>query len=568
MPPAPVLLELLFPESAESMLPFVSPRLMQWCEAFDAWLEERRKNHVRKDGQDARLAWRRLLGGCGKPPWEISPGDLKQHMAGMEANGYSPHTIREELKFISAFYRWRGENQPDTECPPSFNPAAGIIPPKHAFAAHSPLLSRQEVETLLSYMRSDPSALGCRDYALTLARLRLGIPHQSLQRLRWEQIEHSEEGAWLRLRPEARRSPLAADAWEAIQRWLEQSGRLPLMQPGDYIFTPLADALHEAEPNRPEAWAAGKFVSTNGIRANLKRYGRRLDLPEEKLTWRSLQRTAVRLRLEAGDSPKELRSFLNWRPTRKGMRGYLSRLPKLPRSDAADEGQAEEEPALPVRIGGMYQPRKTVTHGLYASSQPHEQVSAILAENIRGLEAEISALRLLERLLFKQQLTSANSRQAANLANACTWMGDRLARLIQDEAQISRTDDSPEWIEEVFAGLDNIAAEQGQPPISPEWRRELEEEAGDSLSINARTLVEEIACARIVLRNTFELAGRAAQTGQVEELIHLADIYGSGCTRLVKLLRLAHSSHSRMEMKVRAMIDEVLAEEQKDWPQY
>ncbi len=116
-------------------------------------------------------------------------------------------------------------------------------------------------------------------------------------------------GAWLRWGPGEKRLPLPAEAWEAIRQWLEQSGRLPLMQPGDFIFTPLADPLKEADPDRPEAWASGKFISYDRLLDNLRLYGWRLGLPEEKLNRSSLRLTA--LRLDAVDRPEALYRFLD-----------------------------------------------------------------------------------------------------------------------------------------------------------------------------------------------------------------------------------------------------------------
>jgi hypothetical protein len=579
MLPVPLLLEFLFPESAESVLPLVSPRLLRWCSSFDSWLAERRQSRPPKDRTHAIRSWRSLLGVCGKPPWEITQADIEQHAAWMESNGYSPISICSALTFISAFYRWCAEHQPDPECPPSFNPAAGVARPKYSRRPVSPLLSRLELASLIGYMRRDISALGRRDYAFILARLRLGVPLQRLQRLRWEQIEcdasiGDESGAWVRLQPGDSRLPLPADAWEAIRLWLEQTGRLPLMQPGDYIFTPLVDPLHEAAADRPQAWASGKFLSSTRLRGNLKLYSRRLGLPEEKLTWRSLRLTALRLRLDAGDSPEQLHTFLDRQSKKSAMPSYLKGLPELPPSAAPDgpdnpdgpDRSPPAEPELPLRTSGLYQPWHRITHGLYASSQPPEQLSAVLAEDIQGLDAEISALRLLERLLLRLQVTAASPREAAKLADACTLAGERLARLIEAETQLSRPDESARWVEEFFAGMDGLPLGDGRFLSSAEWRRQLEEEDdGPALAANSRSLEEEVACARLVLRNTFALAEPAAQAGQCAELVHLAEIYGAGCNRLVKLLRRCRSSSSRMEMKVRAMIDEVLAEVQKTW---
>jgi hypothetical protein len=578
----PLLLELLFPESAESVLPVVSPRLLDWCSAFEAWREERRQSRPPSDRASVVRSWRKLLGECSKPPWEISQEDIQQHIAWLEASGYAPSTIKKCVSCIADFYRWRLEQQPDPDCPPGFNPTEGVQRPKASPNPQSPLFSKSELEALLNYMRRDVSALGRRDYAFVLARVHVGVSLQHLQRLRWEQIEVDGSGAWLRWRPGSARLPLPAEAWQAVRLWLEQSGRLPRMQPGDYIFTPLVDPLHEAAPDRPEAWDSGKFISYDRLSDNLRLYGRRLGLPEEKLNWNSLRLTAVRLRLDAGDSPEVLYNFLDRQRKRYSIQPYLKGLPELPPSadptgpdnPARPERprpaeQAADEPALPNRKPYVFQPWSNIKHGMSSFNLPPEQLSAVLAENIQGLEAEISGLRLLERALVALQITATNPREAGKLADACTLTGERLARLIEAEAQLGRPDEAAERMEGFFATMDEVHAEDEERPSGDEWRRFLEEDDDQpALAANSRSLEEETACARLVLRNIFALAESAAQSGQAAELAHLAEIYGSGCNRLVNLLRRNRSSSSRMEKKLEAMLNAALAEEQKSWTQY
>ena len=601
MPPVPLMLELLFPESAESVLPLVSPRLLDWCSAFDAWRGQPHPGRLPSNRALVLRSWRKWLGGCSKPPWEITREDIQKHIARLEASGYAPSTIKSCVTCISAFYRWRAEQQPDPECPPGFNPAEGVRRPKIPQNPQSPLFSRGELEALLGYMGRDASALGRRDYAFLLTRLGVGVPLKRLQRLRWEQIESDacigdasdgdasdgdksggdKGGAWLRWRLGERRLPLPAETWKAIRLWLEQTGRLPLMQPGDYIFTPLADPLHEAAPDRPEAWDSGKFISYDRLSDNLRLYGQRLGLPEEKLNWYSLRRTALRLRLEAGDSPEALYSFLDRRRKKCDIHAYLKSLPELPLS--ADPGglqeperrdnpdDAERPPAaveLPNRKPYIYQTWSNIKHGLYAANLPPEPLRAVLAENIQGLEAEISGLRLIERALLRRQMSAGNPREAAGLANACTLAGERLARLIEAEAQIARPDEAGSRLEEFYATMDMLHADDETRPSGADWRRHLEEDDRPTLTANARSLEEEAACARLVLRNTYAMAERADQEDRCADLMLLAEVFGAGCQRLVRLLLRARSSHSRMRMKLRAMFDEALAEVQKDWPQY
>ena len=45
------------------------------------------------------------------------------------------------------------------------------------------LLSRDELSTLLGILKQDDSPLGNRDYAFTLAKVRMGVPLKALQQL-------------------------------------------------------------------------------------------------------------------------------------------------------------------------------------------------------------------------------------------------------------------------------------------------------------------------------------------------------------------------------------------------
>jgi len=246
-------------------------------------------------------------------PWELSQKDIEQHAAWMEAENYAATTISSALGIIAAFYRWCDERQIDPECEAGFNPAAGVKRPKIQHYAGAKLLSRGEVEALLKILEQDDSALGKRDYAFILARLRTGVALKTLQQLQWGQIERQlkrdEEGApqwelrdklcWVRWRPQARRAPLPGEVWDAIRGYLEASGRLAGMQDQNYIFAPLAEPGKVGEKNTAGDWVGERYLSSYQILRSLKLYGRVVKIPEEKLTLQALRRTAIRLRRSA-----------------------------------------------------------------------------------------------------------------------------------------------------------------------------------------------------------------------------------------------------------------------------
>ena len=203
----PLLLEYLFGEDAEAAQRGTSERLLVWAEAFDDWLAERRANYSPSTALQSRLAWQRLLmdprtgksgagssGRCGAGmPWELGEGDIQAHVEWMESEGYAPSTICYALGYLANFYNWCDERQIDPECEPGFNPAAGVKRPRVERYATAKLLSAGEVERLLGILQRDDSALGKRDYAMSLARLRLGVALGAIRKLQWGQLRPGEQ---------------------------------------------------------------------------------------------------------------------------------------------------------------------------------------------------------------------------------------------------------------------------------------------------------------------------------------------------------------------------------------
>ncbi len=347
------------------------------------------------------------------------------------------------------------------------------------------------------------------------------------------------------------------------------------MGEGDYIFTPLVDPLRAQSGDQPGEWAKGRHLSSSQILANLKLYGRRAGIEEEKLTLMALRRTAVRLRLEAGGSRadgtgradstslEQMQEFLDSREQAKFTKSRLKRLPEMPQ-EAGEEGEEGGEAlAPPVRTGRPFQPGEGMKHGLYAHSQPVEAVMEVLKEEIQGVEEEICGLRRLGRGLLEMQIKARSSKEAGQLAEAYTLTAERLARMIEAEKQLGKKGESDDWAEEFLAGMDRVADEMGDGPVS-EGIRAAAFANEPELATGARRVVEEIAATRLVLRNTLRLAEEAEQKGETGEYIHLTDIYSSGCNRLMKLLRMGEAERGRLAAYVMEMIESELNEVRKE----
>ena len=178
------------------------------------------------------------------------------------------------------------------------------------------------------------------------------------------------------------------------------------------------------------------------------------------------------------------------------------------------------EPAVPIRKARPFQAGEGLKHGLYAHSQPGEAVRAVLGEDIRGIEEEISGLRTLERGLVEMLATATSGKMAAQLAEACTLTAERLARMIEAEKQLGKGRERDHWAEEFLASMDEMFAERGAGPVS-EGTREAALASEPELATGARTLVEETAATALVLRNTLRLARQAEQKGETGEYISL-----------------------------------------------
>ena len=189
-------------------------------------------------------------------------------------------------------------------------------------------------------------------------------------------------------------------------------------------------------------------------------------------------------------------------------------------------------------------------------NQLSQAVAALLAEDIQGIEEEIVGLRSLVRRLLERQGQAENSREAARLGDAYTRTAYRLAGMIKAEQELAKRGKSGEWAEAVLQKMDRHEVEEGRQPVSAGVRVQalgFEED----LSASSRRLAEEVAAVRLVLRNTFRLA-LEAEDGQ--EFLRLAEIYGQGCMRLFKLLKMEDVDSGKLERFLKELIDGAIEE--------
>jgi site-specific recombinase XerD len=265
-------------------------------------------------------------------------------------------------------YGTDGREQPLAD----YNPVAGIPRPRISPYNKSVYLSVDQVRALLRAIPQD-SLQGLRDYALFMAYLLTGRRNSEIRLLRWGdfQVERSSpagggdggevpQKSWLARRPDPRRSknpvlskggagggielPSPAGGrrvgdeglrvfyrwsgkgrkrrdecprplWDAITAYLHAAGRLGgppqrLIQPLDYIFTPLSDRAARLPGVDPHVWSRRQPLSAREIGRLLKKYARRAGLDPTRLTVHSLRHSAAMLRKQAGDDLESISSFL------------------------------------------------------------------------------------------------------------------------------------------------------------------------------------------------------------------------------------------------------------------
>jgi len=569
----PIMLQFMFGEAAEMAKQGASARLLRWSKAMDEWLAERQRKNSVSNYRNSKIAWRRLLPHCGLPPWEIGESDVQAHIERMAAQGYAPNTIRFELSCLSSFYRWCNQHETDPQCGQDFNPVAEVPAPKQGARAEAEILSRSEARALLKLVKRDESLLGKRDYAFFLARLQFGVQLKTLQQLRWGQIEQDQAAAWVRWQPEAERAPLPTAVWDAIRAYLQASGRMAGIRPEIYIFAPLSDPLNREPSGDAADWHPQRFLTVPQIRNNLKLYGRLAGIPEAKLTLPTLRRTAAALRLEAGDSWEQMYIFRNSHSQTESTKKFLKSLLPIPRDKDNSGGKnhpGEAHPAdessldsvkLPARKPRSSKPGDGIKHGYYAQCQPEDEVLAVMAEGIVGIDAEIIGLRSLSRVLLKRQKEAGTSGELALFSNAYTLAADRLREMIKAEKQLQQPSEDEAWAEAFLSMLDNAAMDWGEESFAEQVRQEALGSDPD-LEAGSRRLIEEIASTRVTLRRAYS---QALETEDVREQVRLTEIYGSSCTRLVRMLKAESAAQGKLADFLRAELDAAILDVNKEF---
>lgn len=550
-----LLLGFYFGEAAGVAAKGASRRLKLWSWGFERWVEARREAYGRDAVKQSLLAWRRFVQQCGKMPWEVRREDVQAHTRWMEEIGFKGHTISQAIGLLESFYRWSAAERVDPGCEVGFNPAEGVRQSAGRYEGVE-VWRRTEVEWLVERLRADGSALGKRGLAFFLLRLESGASTKRLLAWQWgEEAPGFKQGVARDMEGETR-------VEDAVEAWLRASGRLARMQAGKYVFTRLKEPGREGVGGKAEDWVEEKPLSNDSILRDLKLYGRLAGIEEGKLTLMALRRTAIWLRLEAGESLEGMKQFMESREEEKFTRSRLKKLRER-LEDAGKMGEAAEggemaraagagmdvEKGLrvPVRQARPFKAGEHVKHGKYMKQKPVDAVKAVMREKISGMNEEVAGLRELLRGLLE--------RGSGEMAwgEAYSRAANRLAGVIKQERRRKPNKENDEYLE----GIRRMCRIRDDE----EWEQWIEAQWGEERKLVTGGLEEEVATIRYWLRNSYR---RARETEELQEYVRMVDLYSSGCVRLAGLIHAGGDETDWLIEKIKEEISEALEEVAKE----
>lgn len=430
----PTLLQALFGPAAGELLT-ISPRIQLWSDLFTLWLAALDAERGRIAYQQAIQSWTLLLAFHRCPPWQLDQPKLEAWLAHLVESDLTPNTVRCYRGRISAFFRY-ASRQPAMHADPFFAPGKFVNPFRLAVTPapknyeHAYVLRPAEARALLRAIDRPTSPLGRRDYALLLTLLLTGLPENDVRCLRWGDPSLTS---------------LPAPALDAIHAFLDASGRRPVIQPGDYIFAPLADPLLRPASGDPADWLASHPLSTEQMLVSLKNYAAWARLDADRITFLALRHTAALLRLECGDDPAALQRFLD-RSSLKSSRRYLVLLGRMlrargrpPRPWVVRRGRPPRGPYRRKDPHGQPGNLNAMKHGFYLRRWLPGDLDNVDPKQllIASLEDEIKVIRLLMRRFTDLTFEPGSQAEAVKNLETFSLATLRLAQLLQKHQALS-----------------------------------------------------------------------------------------------------------------------------------
>ena len=247
----------------------VSPALITaialWADATTDATSARRQDLLR----DKKQAVARFFDSVGKHPADVSPLDVKEWQAALEASGLKATTVYWKISRISSFYIWAME-APELREIIKHNPAllARPKPPKAYQSESAKSLDDEQLRDLIESVKKRADGgdiVGKRDYAILLFYVMTGMRRQEIISLRGTNIRFKDDSIIILAKTKGGdyvgrelREPLVRDALVA---YLQDCDRMHTLKTDSPLWT-----------RHDRAGSPGDQLTSHGFVKNLKQY--------------------------------------------------------------------------------------------------------------------------------------------------------------------------------------------------------------------------------------------------------------------------------------------------------
>jgi hypothetical protein len=262
------------------------------------------------------------------------------------------------------------------------------------------------------------------------------------------------------------------------------------------------------------------------------------------------------LRMEAGGELDQIQEFLGGLSKDHTSR-YLNVLVALPEPSGGESfetgegGETSPEGEAGSSESGHEAPHRKrwskIKHGLYARQGSEEEMAAIMAENIEGLEEEIKGLQRLNEELFESFDLAESNQELARLVEVSGRSEARLAELVRANKELADRGRKGGEDYELRARLEKLAQDLGSS--LEEWG------APGTGETKQDERAQSIARLRLGLRRI--LAMMEGEQG-ISARVRYTDLYGVTCAKLARLLRLQAMGEGSLFAWWREAVDEAL----------
>jgi hypothetical protein len=184
---------------------------------------------------------------------------------------------------------------------------------------------------------------------------------------------------------------------------------------------------------------------------------------------------------------------------------------------------------------------------LYARQGSEEEMAAIMAENIEGLEEEIKGLQRLNEELFESFDLAESNQELARLVEVSGRSEARLAELLKANKELSKRERKGDEEGELRTRLEKLAHDLGSS--LEEWG------APGTGETRQSEQAQSIARLRLGLRRI--LVMMEGEQG-ISARVRYTDLYGKTCVKLARLLRLQATGEGSLFTWWREAVDEAL----------